>query len=137
MTIRVMNIGDLAFLDFLTGNGGADLDGCICHLYTNNVTPAASDVLGTYTEAAWTGYASQAMSLWPAAAIVSNKGSSNHPAIFFTNGSAGSVNTYGYYVTDSGGTLLLFAERFAAAPVAIPAGLSLFLQITFTDNTEF
>ena len=138
MSAVVMDSGKKRFLDFLTSSGGTGLLGVKAHLFTNNVTPNRADLLSTYTEAAWTGYASQTLSGWAVASLDGTfHALSTASPVIFNNGSAGTVSAYGYFVTDSGGTNLLYAERFAAPPVSILAAQSLTLTCTFTDTSEF
>lgn len=92
------------------------------HLFTNNVTPDLGDIVSTYTEAAWTGYAAVAQSFSDYAinGVSGHNGFAIATPISFSNSSGGSVNAYGYYVTNTAGTKLLAAARFDSAPVSIP-----------------
>jgi hypothetical protein len=94
------------------------------HLYTNNLTPADADVIGSYTESTGSGYA--AIALTGTSWVISGTGTPATAAYAqqtFTYTGA-EANVYGYYVTDGATTptLLLFAERFSDGPYSIPAG---------------
>jgi len=97
------------------------------HLYTNNLTPDLDTVLGDLTEAAWTGYASvtKTFSDYTISGVAGHAGYAIAAPTSFSNGSGSPVNTYGYYVTDSGSTLLLAIARFDGAPLSIAAAGSL------------
>ena len=88
-------------------------------LYSNNKTPANTDVVGDYTEVSGGGYAAVALTF---ANWVSTAGSpteatyATHQSFTFTGASASPTTVYGYYMTDAAGVLLL-AERFPAANV--------------------
>lgn len=93
-------------------------------LFTNNVTPSLGDTVSTYTEAAWSGYAAHSLTFSDYAinGVSGHNGFAIGSPISFSNSSGGAVNAYGYYVTDSGGTILLAVARFDSAPVSIPSG---------------
>jgi hypothetical protein len=93
-------------------------------LYTNNYTPDLNAVLASVTEAAFAGYAnvSQTFANFTLNGVSGHQGFAIAPPVSFSNTSGGPVNVYGYYVTDSGGTLLLAIARFDSAPIVIPNG---------------
>ena len=79
----------------------------IWHLFTNNHTVAASDTTGSYTEAAWTGYASVTSLTWGVPTIVGAVAlSTGSPNPSFGNSSGSSQTFYGWYATDPGGQLV-------------------------------
>jgi hypothetical protein len=90
------------------------------HLFQSNTTPAETDTTATYTEATWTGYA--AITLTGASWTVTNAdpASASYAEQTFTStaGSQSQAN-YGYYVTNSASTVLLWAERFSDGPYTI------------------
>lgn len=91
------------------------LSGAILRLYENNKTPAAGDVLADYTESTTPGYAPINLPITvPAAATVASVATKTWLIQTFTFTGAGLI--YGYYVTDITGTILLWAERYIAAP---------------------
>ncbi len=88
----------------------------VYHLFKNDVTPAAGSVLGDFTEANFTGYASKNVNDWGAVVEVSGEAVSVASDQVWTVGVIGTGNDiYGYYVT-YGGTLI-FAERAPGAPI--------------------
>lgn len=94
----------------------------LVHLYTNDYTPVVTSVAGDFAEPAWPGYAAQPIGGWDGPNFAAGQAfSTDTPNVWTRAEFPGSlVNVYGYYVTDAGGTVL-FAERFADAPVAFPA----------------
>lgn len=93
-------------------------------LFTNNLTPSLGDAIGAYTEATWTGYAavSQTFSDYTINGVSGHNGFAIAPPVTFNNSGGSPQNAYGYYVTDSGNTILLASARFDSAPVVVPAG---------------
>jgi hypothetical protein len=89
-------------------------------LYTNNITPAETDVAGTYTEATFTGYAGQTLTganwtVTPGAPTLAG-----HAQLTFASTANQTLqNVYGYYVTQVTSGTIVLAERFTGAPFAI------------------
>jgi hypothetical protein len=105
-------------------------------LYTNNVSPGTANVLGDFTEAAFTGYAAiQGNTItWPAATLAGHIAQSTGSNLTFSNTSGAGVTVYGVYVTDGPvPTKLYFAERDPAAPVTIAAAGN----YVYTPNQQF
>jgi hypothetical protein len=120
---------------------GGHLNGAKVHLYGSAHTPARGDSLATYTaiESAWAGYAAQSPA-WTASALTAGDQpgfTQSGTLTFGPNTSGGSVNVYGYYVTDSADTQFLGGETFAGAPIAVPNGVSLAFVVQFQDISEF
>ena len=90
------------------------------HLYQNDVTPGESDTVATYTEATWTGYAEKTLTggSWTVTNADPSEASYAQQTYTSTAGSQNQAN-YGYYVTNSANTILLWAERFTSAPYTI------------------
>jgi hypothetical protein len=95
-------------------------------LFTNNVTPTLASVVATLTEAAWAGYAAvnQDITNFTIQGVSGHNGYALAAPIAFSNTSGAPVTTYGYFVTDNGGTKLLAVARFDSAPITIPDGQS-------------
>lgn len=91
-------------------------------LYKNNVTPSNANVLADFTEATFAGYASQVYTAanWPTAAAVAHVSTTSASVKTFTI-TSGTQDIYGWYFTDSGGTVLLAAQRDPNAPVTLDA----------------
>jgi hypothetical protein len=98
------------------------------HLFQNNYVPVLSDVVGNYTEATFSGYASATLA-WGAAFINgSTQAEIDATPVTFAHSSGGVTNTiYGIYVLDSGGALA-YAERFGA-PISMATSSD---SITYT-----
>jgi hypothetical protein len=97
-------------------------DDCKLKLYKNNVTPAEADVVGSYTESTGAGYAAIALTgaNWTVTTATGTTTASYAQQTFTYTGAE--ANIYGYYVVDSAGTTLLWAERFSDGPYSIPGG---------------
>lgn len=90
----------------------------VLRLFTNNVTPGESDVVGTYTEASGSGYSSASLTAasWTVTEGAPTEGV--YPEVTFTfTGALG--NVYGYYVTGATSGAIKWAERFTGAPFNI------------------
>lgn len=105
---------------WLTKMTGADLH---WHLFTNNATVDRGVVLGSLTEAVWTGYTLAVVGAigWTFG-LAGNIGVAQNSAIAFLNTSGAPVQAYGYYVTDNTDTFLLAVGKFDAFPITIPDG---------------
>lgn len=89
-------------------------------LYTSNTTLTESTVIGDLTIASWTGYADITMTGASWTVTLADPASASYAKQTFTS-TAGSqnVNNYGYAVTNSAGTILLWAETFSDGPYNI------------------
>jgi len=99
----------------------------VWHIFVNDVTPDRDTELGDLTEASFSGYAEQTVlgTAFIADGVVGHVGFKVAAPIAFLNSSGSPVDVYGYYVTDAGGTILLAAARFDAAPVTKEDGESI------------
>ena len=115
MSQHVPDTGCRALLDLLSAAWGSSL---LVHLFRADHTPAASDVVASYTEANFEGYVAQAATAWSAAVTIGGVTFAFAEELEFLKGIGGVGNdVYGYFVTDAGGTVLLWAERDPNAPV--------------------
>lgn len=116
MALVVPNSAELELLELMLGSYSSS-NQLKCKLYKNDYTPIATSVVGDFTEATFTGYASVTIdeSLWSYATVdgkaVATYDSS--PMEWTVTGSPHTV--YGYYVTSNDGTVLYFAEKFSTA----------------------
>ena len=88
-------------------------------LFQNNYTPVHGSVLADFTQCTAAGYTSKnlAPSGWIDALPSGDAAMSYWAAGILTfTASAGSQNTFGYYVTDPDGNFCLWAERWPVAP---------------------
>ncbi|RKY76262.1 hypothetical protein DRQ00_09080 [candidate division KSB1 bacterium] len=121
MSIVVPNVGEVLLLKYMLNHTPAT--NVVMRLFTSNIEPDESDVLGTYsgTEPSDVAYTPATLtgSFWTVATVggVSSATYSEQHFSFSTTNS-----TYGYYVTDNTNSELLWAERFDAAPFNIPSG---------------
>lgn len=117
--IIVPNAAEILLLDLLLA--AISSSNAYVALYTNDVTPDADTVYADFTEGAWTGYA-RLTPTWSAAVTDAfEEAISYSQTLTYTSGSGSPVDVYGYFVATDGDELL-FAERFAAAPIAISSG---------------
>lgn len=91
------------------------------HLFYNDLTIDRGVALGDFSEPAWTGYAvvNVPVADFTLKGVVAHVGGIQALPVAFTNGSGGSVDIYGYYITDETDTYLLAAARDPAAPVTL------------------
>ena len=91
-------------------------------LFKNDLTPAVGTVIGDFTESDITGYTAGGKTLtgssWTVSTDTATEGSFAEQEWTFTG--AGSI--YGYYITNNGGTAVIWAERFSDAPHTFPSG---------------
>lgn len=102
------------------------------HLFQNNIIPARTNVLADFTEATFDGYAPVSISTW-AVSVVSGHIAVSTPnnAIFTKSAGPTSNSVYGYYVTNSANTQLLWSERDPAAPFLLSvAGTQYSVQLS-------
>lgn len=115
------------FPNFLDQTG----TGLKLHLFTNNYTPVASSVLSNFTECADASYA--AVALTPGSWSITNVSgvaTASYPLQTFSFTSSATI--YGYYVTDTSTTKVVWAERFGGAPLSFSSSLPLDLTLKVT-----
>ena len=114
MPLVVPDSSERYHLDYLM-----DKEDRVYHLYQNDYTPTETSALADFTEANFTGYSAQtvAATAWNNS-VTDGSGTTcaDAPDISWTNTGTTSQNIYGYYVTDTANTTLLWAERFSNAP---------------------
>jgi hypothetical protein len=129
MSLVVPNTAEILMLKYIVN--AAATDGTepgpsggnrILRLYSNNITPSNTTVLGGITETTAAGYTPITLtgSSWTISTSAGVTTASYAQQTFsFTTG----VSIYGYYVTTQGGSpQLLWAERFTASPYVLPSG---------------
>lgn len=102
-----------------------DLALCTVHLFTNDYVPVPQSVLGSFTEAVFTGYAAQAVAGWGTPELPSDGsvGVNDTTVLEWVGPSDASGQTvYGYYLRSAGaGTPYIGAYRFPfQVPLAVP-----------------
>lgn len=126
MSLVLPYVGETAFLEILVnkyatdGSAGPSNGNRLLRLFTNNLTPTDSTVIGNITECTAAGYSAITLtgSSWTVA-TVSGVSTASYPEQTFTMTATATV--YGYYVTTLGGALL-WIERFSGAPFNLPSG---------------
>lgn len=116
MSLVLADVGaDLILNTFFNNTAAQNLK---LKLFATNVTPADTDTVATYTEAAGGGYASKTLNnnSWTVNAA-NNPSDAVYAEQTFTFTGPLTTNTtvYGYYITDNAGTTLIWAERFGSS----------------------
>lgn len=141
MSKIVVNTGKLWMGSLCMEAGHPQLDGNVrLHLFDNNFTIAENTVIGDLTEIAFTGYADVLLSDAVDGGIDSNdRDTWTWPNATFTATSSSGlpVTAYGYYVTDSAGTTLLWAENFASPYEFAAEGDGFVLAVTFSFGSIY
>lgn len=111
------------------------LNNGVVHLYKNNLTLTAANVLSDFTEANFSGYVAVNTSAWTTPVLNSdNRGETAFgPAAFTQTAITVTNNIYGYYVTIGGA--LAFYEAFDGGPVAMnEVNKQLLVQLQFLEG---
>lgn len=122
MALVVPNVGEVLLLSYSL-NKIAPGETVKLKLYKNDVIPDEDTIVGDFTEADTNGYPAGGIDLAKADWIIATDigvTTAEQPQKTFTLTGAGSH--YGYYITDTAGTGLLWAEKFSDAPHTIPSG---------------
>jgi hypothetical protein len=124
MTLQSPTVGEVTLLQYLVAL--ATPTNLVLHLYTNDPTSgpnpfAPGTVIANFTEAAATGYNPITLvgSNWTTTTPAS-LGTAVYSEVTFTFTTA--VSVYGYYVTSTNASTLLWCERFSGAPFTLPTG---------------
>lgn len=120
MALVSSQVGNTLLLRYMLNNqSAADVE---IRLYSNDVTPSESDVLGTFTESTASNYSAIRLSgaAWTVAAGPQSGSTATYAQQTFTMTGAGTF--YGYFCTSSNKTNLLWGERFTGAPFVLPSG---------------
>jgi hypothetical protein len=136
MSLIVPDVGELYILAaWISGLTPANLK---MYLYQNNMTPDQDTVLADFTEATFSGYASQTMSLGtPTEVSHKAKTVATSPQVFTHNGGGTSNTIYGYFVKDSVTGNLAWAERFGSSQIMTNNGDSISVPGQLTCDSEF
>lgn len=120
MSLTAPAVGEVILLQYITNM--VSPTNLVLHLYTNDPTISATTVIGNITEVgAGLGYnpITLAGSGWTTS-TPSNLGTATYSEVVFSFTTAQSV--YGYYLTSTSSTTLLWMERFSGAPFTLPSG---------------
>jgi hypothetical protein len=115
MTLLVPNVGENIALSYLVGKTTVVRD-LIYRLFATNVTPAETDVAGSYTEAAGGGYASKTLTgaSWTVVNGAPTEASYAQQTWTFTGPLTTNPTVYGYYATRVTDGDLVLAEAFTS-----------------------
>lgn len=96
-------------------------EGSKLKLYTNNYVCTETSVIGDFTECAVAGYAQKSLTAgsWVVSTL-SNITTASYAEQEFLPTTA--VSVYGYMVSNSAASVVIWAEQFTGAPFVIPAG---------------
>ena len=125
MSLVVPNIADLQMLKYVVNYIATDGDTApgggnrLLRLYTNNLTPGKSTVIGDITEATEAGYAAIVLA-GPSLTIATSLGVNTASYALQTFTFTEAVTAYGYYVTTQDDDLL-WVEKFSDGPYTLPS----------------
>jgi hypothetical protein len=113
MTLLVPNVGEAIALSYLVGKTTTVRD-LIYRLFATNVTPAETDVAGSYTEASGGGYAAKTLtgSSWTVTPGAPSSAGYAQQTWTFSGALDTNDTVYGYYVTRATDADLVLAETF-------------------------
>lgn len=120
MALVVCADGEKHFLDRATGRYTLAISWSL-RLFKNDVVPSEASVVSTFTIADFTGYSSSTATGWGAPTMSGGKAVSLGLLRTFVVGTpvVTTNNIYGYYIVESNTGLLIYAERFDPAPIAM------------------
>lgn len=115
MPLVVCNNGEVVALSYLVNKVTVTRD-LVYRLFATNVTPAETDVVGTYTEAAGGGYAAKTLTgaSWTVTGGAPTTASYAQQDYTFTGALTTNGTVYGYYVTRVTDGDLILAEAFTS-----------------------
>lgn len=138
MPLVVTNSGEVELLNKMLKAALTSDESYVLKLFSNNVTPDATFVPASLTEANFTNYVAKTLTRasWNSAAIVSGKAVSSYGSVpqTWTCGTTGNT-VYGYWIEGATSGVCLWAERFATARV-MTDGDVLNLTPQFSLNSE-
>lgn len=116
MTLVVPSHGDVDMLGNIVNK--VVPENLVLRLFTNNITPAETDTVASYTEASGSGYGAITLpgAGWTVTAATPSYASYAQQAFIFT-GALG--NVYGYYLTRVTSGRIAWAERFTDGPYTV------------------
>lgn len=123
----------------LYNNAGAE--NLTLKLFTNNITPAETDVASTYTEATFTGYSavtltsSQAAGTWAAPTVSANLANSVYGTLATYTITASTQTVYGIFAIFASSLTIAFSQAFGAGKALSSGAVN--DQITITPSLQF
>lgn len=123
MALLVPNQAEARMIGMIVNATTAQNLNLVLKLYKNNLTPASTDVLADYTESTFTGYSAATLSSgsWVVTAATSSAPATatQSSATTFACTATTSESVYGYFLLQSGATVMMWAERFSDGPYTI------------------
>lgn len=115
MTIKLARTGAVALLSYLVNKVTAP-ENLVYGLFTNNITPADTDTVATYTEAAGGGYAAKTLtgSTWTVTAGSPSQAAYPQQSWTFTGALTTNPTIYGYFAKRATTGDLVLAETFSS-----------------------
>jgi hypothetical protein len=117
MALVIPNVSEVTLLNNMLNV--ATPTNTILHLYSNNLTPSSTTVVGDVTEVTSGGYAAITLTSLSWTVATSGGGITTASYAEQTFNITTSATVYGYYITNVAGDLL-WLERFTAAPFQLP-----------------
>jgi hypothetical protein len=116
MALVIPDVGEVVLLSNMLNKVAPT--NTVLRLYSNNLTPSSTTVLGDITQVTATGYSAITLTAatWTVATTLGVT-TASYPEQTFNITAAATV--FGYYITNVGGDLL-WIERFTAAPFQLP-----------------
>lgn len=116
MALVIPDVGEVVLLSNMLNKVAPT--NTVLRLYSNNLTPSSTTVLGDITQVTATGYSAITLTAatWTVATTLGVT-TASYPEQTFNITTAATV--FGYYITNVGGDLL-WIERFTAAPFQLP-----------------
>jgi hypothetical protein len=124
MPIVVPNEGERRLLEFIVGKSTLPSSQVVLHLYKNDVDLTTDNFTSaSFQEADAAGYSSQILngSSW----TISTDSSGVSSAVYGSNltfNLTAAQDIYGYYVTTTNSSQILWAEEFPGSPFSLPSG---------------
>jgi len=123
MALVVPNSGEAEMLSRILGNATGDV---VLHLYNNDYTPLEGSTVGDFAENSEGEYSAKTLAAgsWTISGDPTTATYNTEQEFAVTSGG---ISAYGYFVTDSGGTILLWAERFVDGLYDVPSAGSIYI----------
>ncbi len=105
-------------------------------LYKNDYTPTGAMNISSFTQANFSGYASESFTR-PSGSLSGGQVTAQSPVLAFTLSSSTAQTIYGYYLTNSTGVTLYGAEKFASPITLSDPGDFISFRLTLKVRTAY
>jgi hypothetical protein len=130
-----------AQLNSVTGMISGYLSEMYMGLFISSVTVDAATTLASLlaAEATFSGYSRAALTTWttPVTEMDGSAGTVSSQGQFTGTGIGGTGSVYGYFLTDSTGTLFYGAELLSPGPISQPQNVILEVDVTYTALSRY